>query len=933
MNRKELIINRLEILLIITCFIALFIIIVNTPIITKYKNDGKLIISEVMPSNNRTINTEIGSYEDYIEIYNGYEYDIDLSGYHLSDDNFDTKKWTFPEGTIINKDSYLLVYATDKQLEELHTNFKLSKEGEVITLSEPNGKSLSKLYYLNTLEDTSYGYMNGEYVYFYKGTPGEENSKFFSDKPIEKTKNEIPLYITEYMNNNVSKIKNKNNTFDGMIEIYNDSDSDIDLSNYYLTNNSKNITKYTFPENIIIKAKSYLTIYTSGENKLINGEIHTNFKLNKDDKILILSDKLHNEIDKISLIELPSNISYGLYENNWHYYTNTSFGKRNESDYLEKVIAEKDIIINEVSSLNPEAIELKNITANDINLKNYAIGDKSGKITKLPNINIKANSYIVLYGSDSYSYKNNKVYLGFHINNSKETIYLYKDNMIIDTFNVGKTSSNISIGLNDNNEKVYYKTKTFGKDNSKTNFVGYTEAPVFSINGGYVDKGTKLTIDSSKDSVVYYTTDGSFPNKSSKKYKDGIDLNKTTVVKAIAYKDGFIESDIVSRTFFIGRNHDLPVISISSNQKNLDSLLINYYKEQEKKINFELYEQNGSLGVEFIGGTKLTGMDSRKREQKSMAIYLRKEYGLQEINYPLFNDSNITNYSSFTLRNAGEDPFSIRIQDTVLTYALNGQMDIDMQDYRAVVVYLNGSYYGLYNIREKLNEDYIKSNYGIEDNIDLIKYATASSGTRKEYDKLVNYIRNNDPKNKKVYEYLKTQIDMQELCNYLIVESYYGNTDQGNIRYWKSKDGKWRWMLYDLDWSLWNTNLSFNYTVLNTKSPAVTNLSSLYTIGRRLYRNSEFKDMYLKTFAYHLENTWNPKRMNSIVDKLSKEIETEMPYHINKWNKEYSSMNSWRNNITRFKKQLTNRYNYVTKNIKNEFGLSTEEYKKYFSSL
>ena len=174
---------------------------------------------------------------------------------------------------------------------------------------------------------------------------------------------------------------------------------------------------------------------------------------------------------------------------------------------------------------------------------------------------------------------------------------------------------------------------------------------------------------------------------------------------------------------------------------------------------------------------------------------------------------------------------------------------------------------------------------------------------------------------------------MQELFNYLIVESYYGNTDQGNIRYWKSKDGKWRWMLYDLDWSMWSTNLSFNYTVLNNKSPAVTNLSSLYTIGRRLYRNSEFKDMYLKTFAYHLENTWNPKRMNSIVDKLSKEIETEMPYHINKWKKEYSSMSSWRNNITRFKKQLTNRYNYVTKNIKNEFGLSTEEYKKYFSSL
>jgi len=449
-----------------------------------------------------------------------------------------------------------------------------------------------------------------------------------------------------------------------------------------------------------------------------------------------------------------------------------------------------------------------------------------------------------------------------------------------------------------------------------------------------LEKNTKISLNTDDDSVIYYTTDGSFPTNKSIKYKDEINITNTTVIKAISYKKGYIESDIVSRTYIVGRKHDLPIVSISTNEKDLNNLLINYSYEQEKKINFEYYESNGKLGVSFVGGTKLTGMDSRKRDQKSMAIYLRKEYGLQEVTYPFFKDSDVMTYSSFTLRNSGEDPYAIRIQDTVLTYALKGQMDIDMQDYRAVVVYLNGKYYGLYNMREKLNGDYLKSNYNLEKGqFDLIKYTTANEGTTKNYEKILNYIRTHNVKDPKIYEYIKSQIDVQELCNYLIVESYYGNTDQGNIRYWKSNNGKWRFMLYDLDWSLWNTNLSMNYTIKNTKPPAVTYVYSVYDISRRLYQNSEFKDLYLKTLAYHLENTFIPTRMNKIVDELSQEIKKEMPYHIERWPSMHTSMNQWNKNIESFKNKLTNRYNYVIKNIKIEFNLTNSEYEKYFGSL
>jgi len=936
MLKKEVWQKRLELLLILLLFIVLIWLIVRTPIITKYQNQGELVISEVMASNKTTIKDLNGKYSDYIEIYNGYDHDLDLTGYYLSDDFFDTKKWMFPDNTIIGKNSYLLVYASGNSntTNELHTNFKLDRVGEVITLSNQDGKALSRLYYLETLDDTSYGLIDEKYVYFYNGTPGEHNSVDYEIEPISRKENNLSLLITEYMTNNISSYQSKLNTYDNVIEIYNDEAYDVDLSGYYLTNNSSDLTKYIFPEQTVIKAKSYLLVVTSGKNQVINGEIHTNFELSNNDGVIILSDPHRSMIAKIIITSLETNLSYGLYEDTWHYYNYPSLGKVNTDNYLNDLVYNKDLIINEVSTLNPEAIEIRNLTDRDINLKNYSLGDKSGYVMKFPNIKIKANGYLVVYGSDKYSYKNNKISSGFHINNSTEVLYLYKDNLIIDEFIVGKLSSGISTGINSDGKKVYYQNLTFNKVNSQKSYLGYAPLPNYNNNGGYVAKGETITLTTCNECTIYYTLDGSWPSNKSTKYLEPITINKTTVLKTIVYQDGYLPSEITSRTYFVGRKHELPVISISTNQTSLNDLLVNYFAEQEKKISFEYYEQDGTLGVSFIGGTKLTGADSRKRAQKSMAIYLRKEYGLQEVSYPFFKDSDTVTYSSFTLRNSGEDPFGIRIQDTVLTYALKDQMDIDLQDYRAVVVYLNGEYYGLYNLREKLNGDYLKSNYNLDKGeYDLIKYTTATSGSTNNYNKLVNYIRTHDPTNTKVYEYIKSQLDIQELCNYLIVESYYGNTDQGNIRYWKSTEGKWRFMLYDLDWSLWNTNLSMNYPVLNTKSPAVTNLYSVYDITRRLYKNSEFKDLYLSTLAYHLEHTFNPTRMKSIVDELANEIVTEMPYHIKRWPNLYSSMNNWEKNVNNFKKKLTNRYNYVIENIKTEFKLTNHEYQKYFGSL
>ena len=921
-------VERIEKLSIMFLFILLIILMIVVPNMNTDINTGKLIINEIMLINNNTIADKDGKYNDYIELYNGNDYDINLFGYYLTDNMKETRKWTFPDVTIKAHD-YLVVFASSKNIveDELHTNFKLDSKGETIALSDSSAKVISKVYVKESLKDTSYGYNGQDYVYYYNGTPGKENSGDYSKDPIYEIKNDYKLEITEYMTNNLSYRMSNDKKFYSLIEIHNLDKRDINLKGFYLTDKEDQVTKYSLPD-VVIKKDEYLVVYASGLDKYEDNEIHTNFKLNNNDGTLLLSSPNKALISKVNLQKLEENESYGLYKNKWNIYSIPSFGKENTKDYGKNDI-KKDVIINEVSIYPKEAIELRNITDSDIKLDGYTIGDKSDVRYKLDGKTISKNGYLVLY----------KNTLGFGINNANDIIYLTHNGQIIDTMNVNKIVGYVSTGIS-NNKKVYYKDITLGSINSSTTYSGFSESPIFNIDGGYVDTNTMITLTTNDKSDIYYTVDGSFPNKNSIKYTSPIKIDKTMVIKAISYKDGYIESDVISRTFKIDRKHDIAYVSISSDYNSLfggSGLITNYTSNAEKKVSFEFYEENGKLGTSFIANAKLSGMDSRKEPQKSISIYLRKRYGQSFVNYPFFDTNDYHEYSSIILRNAGEDPKGVRIMDAAISRILDDDIDIDKQAYRPVAVYLNGSYYGMYNLREKLNGDYVESKFNIDnDDIDLIKYSTPVKGNTSDYNKLINYINSHNPREKEVYEYLKSQIDIEELINYWIVESFFGNTDLGNIRYWKSDNGKWRWMLYDMDWSLWNMSLDMGYPVKSIRVPAATYLSSSINIVRRLYLNSEFKDLYLKTVAKFLKNTFRPDRMTKIVDELSSEIENEMTYHIKRWGSSYarlSSMNGWKNNLKTFKYTLTTRYNRVVSNLRSYFNLSDSEYNKYFGDL
>ena len=587
------------------------------------------------------------------------------------------------------------------------------------------------------------------------------------------------------------------------------------------------------------------------------------------------------------------------------------------------------IIINEVSIYPEEAIELYNDNDIDVNLNGYILSDKSGKTYKFPNKIIPKKGYLVITNSE----------LGFDINNSNEIIKLNYNGSVVDSFYVNKLVGNISTGITNGN-KVYYKTITLGSKNSDMTFLGFSAVPEFSVNGGYAKVGDKVSLSTKDNSTIYYTVDGTFPTIQSTRYTGPITINKNMIIKAISYRNGYIESDIVSRTFITDRVYDIPFISISTDNLNFYN---NYKSKEEQKMNFEYYESDGSYGISFIGDVKVSGWGTTVLPQKNLGIYLRKKYGANKLTYPFF--PNVTySFSSLLLRGSGNDYNKVHIKEGILASIIEKEIDLDIRTYQPVVVYLNGEYWGIYSLMEKLNADYLENKYKIDKNeVDLIKYyvdvfdnykekQTMVNGTKKEYADLLNYLDSHDVTDANVYNYLKTQIDIQNIIDFWIVKCFYSDRDYpyNNIKIYKSTNGKWRWMVYDLDWCEFKGVMN-EFLFLNIKSPV-----EWVKIIIKLKDNSEFREQYLMSLGKYLKTTFKPDRVKKIIDEKTREIANEIPYHLQKWgSNSFNALNvsDWNNKVNDLKNIYEKHYNDIVRNLKVKFNLNDSEYNKYFGGL
>lgn len=623
----------------------------------------------------------------------------------------------------------------------------------------------------------------------------------------------------------------------------------------------------------------------------------------------------------------------------------------------------QQILINELMSSNsftitdedgdyPDWIELYNPQPEAIDLTGYGISDEPSVPFKwvMPSVNIAAYGYLLIFADD----KNRDLHTNFKLSSDGETLVITNPlETTIDQVDFGKIGPDISYGRqpDGSGQWFFFQEATPNGSNTTQGYSGTTTEPLVSPPGGFYSSSVTVNITAgSTNDKIYYTLDGSEPDETSPLYIVPILINPPNntgkVLRVKAFSTGLIPSKTLTNTYFINLSSTLPVISLSTDPYNLfdynygiyadgpgwtpddPHFGANYWMDWERPVHVELFETNGIDGFSIDAGIKIHGNWTRALAQKSLAIFARGQYGYSILNYKLFDDLPFTEYEAFILRNSGSDWSKTMFRDALMT-GLVDDVDIDKQAYRPAIVFINGEYWGIYNIRERINEHFIAQHHNVDaENLDrLEKFAEVQQGDNLDYLALYSFIENNDIAIFANYEYVKTKMEVDEFIRYFVSEIYFDNTDwpENNIRYWRDRNnGKWRWILFDTDFGfgVWDPS---RYTY-NTLEWATYNVNGGWPppystlVLRKLLENPSFKNDFINCFADYSNSIFSSSVVVNRINSMKSVIEPEIPRHGGKWGT--FNLNSWLNNVKVLRDFANQRLTYVRQHYAQKFGLS-----------
>ena len=409
---------------------------------------------------------------------------------------------------------------------------------------------------------------------------------------------------------------------------------------------------------------------------------------------------------------------------------------------------------------------------------------------------------------------------------------------------------------------------------------------------------------------VRCTFDGSEPHINAPLFLQSRIIDTTTVVRCTEFLDT-VATQTQTETYFINETIHMPVISISVAPSYVSDFLdarpcepnpcksAIFWEDVEKPSHIEYFAEGSSSknkDFELDAGISITGNWSRNQQKKSVTITLRKEYTQKRLHYSLFNtrpEKNI--FKSFILRNNGQRFISDYIEDAMATSLLEGS-NVDYQRSKQVIVFYNGQYRGIYDMREKLNEHFIETNYGLsQDDIDMVKHKHTTidviNGDINQYLGMLHYIYNNDFKeNNAVYDSITKIIDIPNFMEYIAAEIYYHNNDwpQNNVRAWKSRLTPWKFIAFDIDMGFdWTKNIGDNFEDQNMLKWIVKggrhtgpckiegNFKCFHNIFTKLIQNQSFKQAFINRAVYFYSTFINKETITNAINAINETIDKE----------------------------------------------------------
>lgn len=423
---------------------------------------------------------------------------------------------------------------------------------------------------------------------------------------------------------------------------------------------------------------------------------------------------------------------------------------------------------------------------------------------------------------------------------------------------------------------------------------------------------------------------------------------RAIVVRALTVTATGGMSEVVTHTYFIqnaGRfNHTLPVVSVGSDGNRFFDYENGIYvpgidfeqwrdsnpSESAHAFSAANYTRRGSE-TEFAGfftffesgepvvnqpvGLRIHGGATRSFPLKSLRLYARNSYGSNTLRHRFFEATEDEMFRRIVLRNNGDDFLRGLIRDRV-HHRLAHRLGLDVQHDRAVVVYLNGEYWGLMAIRERIDYHYLNRRYALNDTpVDLLAQdMDVEEGSAEHYMQMMQFVIHHDMADSNNYKQLDSMMDIDQYIRYIVAQMYIANTDwpHNNIRYWRvrapgynaealpGRDGRWRWIFFDTDIGSLGNRYEIDMMTHSTRTDPSVDWSTL--LIRKLLENEAFRIALLHRFAEVMHTTFAWQAVIGEINHAREEVDSEVPAHIIRWKRpvSYAAWNASVDEIAHF---------------------------------
>lgn len=610
-------------------------------------------------------------------------------------------------------------------------------------------------------------------------------------------------------------------------------------------------------------------------------------------------------------------------------------------------ICNSQVVINEflASNLNinydplysetSDWIELYNNGTSSVDLSGYYLSDDILLPTKwqIPaGTIINADGYLLFWADNL----DTLLHTSFTLATDFESVVLANPmGVIIDSVSYTTQYVNISVGRYPNGigNFMYYNIPTPDSLNNTQAYFGRVDPPDYTIQPGFFSAPVSVElVPNLNGDTIYYTLDNTLPTTASTMYTGPITISATDVIHAVSVRSGYLNSKPASGIYFINVSHALPVWALLMDSMDLWSTATGLYthpwnsNEKWEKPLQNRYFVNNTLQFSDYAGIRMQGGNSVTMAKKSLRQFYKGGYGSTHLIYPLFTHTNITAFKNIVLRAGYDDDLTtadgMLLRDPLSSdmYRLSGGL-ASLSEW--CVLYLNHQFWGIYNVRESINEIFIGDHTGYN-NFDLVRYLKTGPelkwGDMNDWNSLTSFFASNDFTIDQTYYDAANFIDMNNFINLLAFVhcTQYRSWTWGCFAYKeKAPNAKWKWTLWDSDQAYklltWNGFTEYQYTAAEKWSNFMP---------KELIKNNIFKRKLINRTADLLNSLFLPDTVNYHLDSLAAIIDPEIVNETARWGANYTT---WQNRVNAVGSFLNSRPASVRSQILSYFALPAQQ--------